>query len=172
MTSKYSKFVRVLLIAILMLAMLAISLRHLSASISLQESQLDYLPETQINWSRFAYTQYATDRSYLCNSVMIFEALHRLGSKADLVLMYPSNFLVSENDDSPEAHLLRFARDKYAVKLKPMEVIYKGGGGGKSLDVTAAIRRTKSGRRNVVKELHEASHFQSNRIRQSPSLRL
>ncbi|OJZ91381.1 glycosyltransferase family 8 protein [Aspergillus luchuensis CBS 106.47] len=129
MTSKYPKFVRALLIAVLMLAMLAISLRHLSASISLQESQLDHLPEKQINWSRFAYTQYATDRSYLCNSVMIFEALHRLGSKADLVLMYPSHFLVSEEDDSPEARLLRFARDKYAVKLKPMEVIYKGGGG-------------------------------------------
>ncbi|PYH90225.1 nucleotide-diphospho-sugar transferase [Aspergillus ellipticus CBS 707.79] len=84
---------------------------------------------TQVNWSRFAYTQYATDRSYLCNSVMIFEALHRLGSKADRVLMYPSNFLKSGNDHSPEARLLRFARDEYAVKLKPIEVILKGGGG-------------------------------------------
>ncbi|PWY93039.1 nucleotide-diphospho-sugar transferase [Aspergillus sclerotioniger CBS 115572] len=83
----------------------------------------------QIDWSRFAYTQYATDRSYLCNSVMIFEALHRLGSKADRVLVYPSSFLTSETDLSPEARLLRFARDQYAVKLKPIQVIQKGGGG-------------------------------------------
>ncbi|GLA12454.1 N-acetylglucosaminyltransferase [Aspergillus niger] len=83
----------------------------------------------RVDWSRFAYTQYATDRSYLCNSVMIFEALHRLGTKADLVLMYPSKFLVSENDSSLEARLIRFARDKYDVKLKPIEVIKKGGAG-------------------------------------------
>ncbi|KAJ5510034.1 hypothetical protein LT330_007091 [Penicillium expansum] len=83
----------------------------------------------QVNWSRFAYTQYATDRSYLCNSLMIFEALQRLGSKADRLLMYPHDFLLSEDDSSPEARLLRFARDKYAVKLKPVAVMRKGGGG-------------------------------------------
>ncbi|PYI08355.1 nucleotide-diphospho-sugar transferase [Aspergillus sclerotiicarbonarius CBS 121057] len=86
-------------------------------------------PSQQVDWSRFAYTQYATDRSYLCNSLMIFESLHRLGSKADRVLVYPSRFLMSETDRSPEARLLRYARDQYAVKLKPTEVILKGGGG-------------------------------------------
>ncbi|RAK98075.1 nucleotide-diphospho-sugar transferase [Aspergillus ibericus CBS 121593] len=86
-------------------------------------------PPQHVDWSRFAYTQYATDRSYLCNSVMMFEALHRLGSKADRVLVYPSRFLMSESDRSPEARLLRYARDQYAVKLKPIEVILKGGGG-------------------------------------------
>ena len=95
-------------------------------------SYFDGLSGKQFNWSRFAYTQYATDRSYLCNSLMIFEALQRLGSKADRLLMYPHNFLLSENDVSPEARLLRFARDKYAVKLKPIEVMMKDGGGGKS----------------------------------------
>ncbi|KAJ5683811.1 CAZyme family GT8 [Penicillium maclennaniae] len=83
----------------------------------------------QINWSRFAYTQYATDRSYLCNSLMIFEALDRLGSNADRLLMYPSDFLLSESDSSMEARLLRFARDEYSVKLKPIDVIMRGGGG-------------------------------------------
>ena len=89
------------------------------------------LSTKQIDWSRFAYTQYATDRSYLCNSLMLFEALHRLGSKADRLLMYPSGFLLSEKDSSLEARLLRFARDEYDVKLKPVDVIMKGGGGGK-----------------------------------------
>lgn len=94
-------------------------------------SYLDGLSRKQVEWSRFAYTQYATDRSYLCNSLMIFETLYRLRSKADRLLMYPSDFLLSENDSSIEARLLRFARDEYAVKLKPINVIMRGGGGGK-----------------------------------------
>lgn len=89
------------------------------------------LPSKEIDWSRFAYTQYATDRSYLCNSVMFFEALHRLGSKADRVMLYPSEWLESENDDSKESRLLRFARDHYRVQLKPIEIQMKGGSGGK-----------------------------------------
>lgn len=103
------------------------------------ESYHTGLSRERIDWSRFAYTQYATDRSYLCNSVMIFEALHRLGTKADLVLMYPAKFFVSENDSSIEARLLRFARDNYNVKLRPIEVIMKGGGGGKSILCAARL---------------------------------
>lgn len=63
---------------------------------------------------------------------MLFEALHRLGSKADRVMLYPSEFLQSENDDSKESRLLRFARDHYGVRLKPIEMQVKGGSGGKS----------------------------------------
>ncbi len=41
------------------------------------------VPPGDVNWSRFAYVQYVTNSAYLCNSVMLFETLHRLGSKAD-----------------------------------------------------------------------------------------
>ena len=118
----------------------------------------DGLSGKQVNWSTFAYTQYATDRSYLCNSLMIFEALHRLGSKADRLLMYPYDFLLSENDSSPEARLLRFARDEYSVKLKPIEVMMKGGGGGKSSQPITKLQ-TKSERSTVVIELHKTPRF-------------
>ncbi|KAJ5156819.1 nucleotide-diphospho-sugar transferase, partial [Penicillium capsulatum] len=94
------------------------------------ESRHDHdILSNEIDWSRFAYTQYATDRSYLCNSVMLFEALHRLGSKADRVMLYPSGFLQSEDDNSKEGRLLRFARDHYQVKLNPIEIQMKGGSG-------------------------------------------
>ncbi|CAI7606636.1 unnamed protein product [Penicillium bialowiezense] len=83
----------------------------------------------QVDWSRFAYTQYATDRSYLCNSLMIFEALHRLGSKPDRVLLYTSEFNLSEDDESKESQMLRFARDNFGVKLKPIQVQLRGGDG-------------------------------------------
>lgn len=126
-------------------------------------SHFDGLSGKQVNWSRFAYTQYATDRSYLCNSLMIFEALHRLGSKADRLLMYPYDFLLSENDSSPEARLLRFARDEYAVKLKPIKMMMKGGGGGKVSQPITKLQ-AKSEYSTVVIELHETPRFQSNGI--------
>jgi alpha-N-acetylglucosamine transferase len=75
-----------------------------------------------VNWSRVAYAQYATNTDYLCNSVMLFETLHRLQSKADRLLMYPSNYLIDELDSTRESWLLRKARDEFDVKLVPVEV--------------------------------------------------
>ncbi|KAJ5575969.1 hypothetical protein N7535_002895 [Penicillium sp. DV-2018c] len=77
---------------------------------------------TAVNWSRFAYTQYVTNTAYLCNSVMLFETLHRLNSKPDRVMMYPSEFSLDENSAEPESRLLRKARDEYNVKLVPIKV--------------------------------------------------
>ncbi|PYH44750.1 nucleotide-diphospho-sugar transferase [Aspergillus saccharolyticus JOP 1030-1] len=75
---------------------------------------------TNVDWSRFAYTQYVTNTAYLCNSVMLFETLHRLGSRADRLIMYPAEF--STENDSVEGKLLRKARDEYGVKLAPIEI--------------------------------------------------
>lgn len=86
----------------------------------------------QVDWSRFAYTQYVTDTDYLCNSVMLFEALHRLNSKPDRLMMYPDDFSIDDSNDSRQAKLLRLARDKYGVKLKPIQVQSRSGGDRKS----------------------------------------
>ncbi|QKX54216.1 uncharacterized protein TRUGW13939_01301 [Talaromyces rugulosus] len=75
-----------------------------------------------VDWSRYAYVQYVTNTAYLCNSVMLFEILHRLQSKPDRLLMYPSDFSVDTEDDSTESYLLRKARDEYQAKLMPIEV--------------------------------------------------
>ena len=72
------------------------------------------------DWSEFAYVQYVTNLPYLCNSIMLFESLHRLGCKPDRLMMYPSEF--SLDDDSIESRLLTKARDEYRVILKPIEV--------------------------------------------------
>lgn len=91
---------------------------------------------THDGWSRFAYTQYATTPAYLCNSIMLFEILHRSGNKADRLLMYPPTFQLQEGaDQSTESRLLRRARDHYNVKLKPIELQRSGGGDGKSCRV-------------------------------------
>ncbi|RYO82064.1 hypothetical protein DL766_009181 [Monosporascus sp. MC13-8B] len=86
--------------------------------------------ERPINWSRFAYTQYVTNEAYLCNSLMIFETLHRLKSKADRVMMYPEEMMDPAEADpkSEKARLLVKARDQYNVKLVPVAVQRRSGG--------------------------------------------
>lgn len=83
-----------------------------------------------IDWSRFAYVQYATNTEYLCNSVMLFEALHRLGSKADRLLMHPSDFTTGSEDGSKERALLQKAQDAYGVTLTSIEIQRKRGRAG------------------------------------------
>lgn len=56
---------------------------------------------------------------------MIFESLHRLGTRPDRLLMYPANFSIE--GDSQEARLLRKAREEYKVILRPIEVQWKPG---------------------------------------------
>ena len=82
------------------------------------------LPQVQdpirVDWSRFAYVQYATNTPYLCNSVMLFARLQHLGCKSERLLLYPSEFPLDDN--STEALLLKNAREKYNVVLKPIEI--------------------------------------------------
>lgn len=100
---------------------------------SAQNCTNDHHVDEAVNWSRFAYVQYATNEDYLCNAVMLFEILHRLDSKADRLLMYPSDFRIEENTtaQSFNGRLLKKARDKYNVKLKAIQVQRRDGGDGK-----------------------------------------
>ncbi|KAI1794985.1 nucleotide-diphospho-sugar transferase [Ganoderma leucocontextum] len=92
----------------------------------------DYIPFTLeeiplpggVDWSRFAYSQYATDSAYLCNSLMFFASLHRLGSKAERLLMYPSNMKPDSNGTS-DSRLLSKAQDEYG--LVPIAVQHRHG---------------------------------------------
>lgn len=86
--------------------------------------------DSHINWSRYAYTQYVTNAAYLCNSVMIFETLFRLGSKADRLMMYPETMMDPRATEgtTDETKLLIKARDKYKVKLQPVAVQRRTGG--------------------------------------------
>jgi hypothetical protein len=74
----------------------------------------------KVDWSRFAYVQYVTNSAYLCNSVMLFEILHRLGAKADKLMMYPS--WIDVDGTGSDSTLVRKARDQYVVKLQPIQV--------------------------------------------------
>lgn len=88
-----------------------------------------------IDWSRFAYVQYVTNEVYLCNSLMIFEALQRLGSNAERLMMYPSHMLAptAKESDTHAGQLLIKARDEYKVTLRPIEIQRRNGSDGKIL---------------------------------------
>ncbi|KAJ5111104.1 Glucose N-acetyltransferase 1 [Penicillium argentinense] len=114
----------------------------------------------QVDWSRFAYTQYVTNTEYLCNSVMLFETLHRLGSKADRLLMYPFNYSTADDDNSTESRLLRLARDKFGAKLKPIKIQRR--------EVKDSNKWAHDENSDMGRELYQASGFQSNKIRSDP----
>ena len=70
------------------------------------------------DWSQYAYVQYATRKAYLCNSLMIFESLRRLGTHAELLLMYPRHW--TPGDGTEVGRLLAQAHDLYEAKLLPI----------------------------------------------------
>ncbi|TVY28497.1 Glucose N-acetyltransferase [Lachnellula hyalina] len=76
------------------------------------------------DWTQFAYVQYVTTPDYLCNAVMMFEALHRMGSKPDRLLMYPSTYSLDKTSKM-EGFLLLKAKYEYGVTLVPIDVLSK-----------------------------------------------
>lgn len=84
--------------------------------------------ETAVDWQRFAYSLYATDAHSLCNAVLIFDSLKRLGSRADRVLLYPKQWdtVVASNTDRT-SQLLKIARDQYKVNLLPIGLLGQDG---------------------------------------------
>jgi hypothetical protein len=84
-------------------------------------STIPHIDDSKIDWSRFAYTQYTTSTTYLCNALMVFEALHRFGSRADRVLFYPEEWdLVVSDDEDRSSQLLLMAKEKYNVRVVPV----------------------------------------------------
>lgn len=79
-------------------------------------------PGGDVDWSRYAYTQYVTNTEYLCNSVMLFETLDRLGSRADRLMLYPTQWSTDATVHDTENRLLQKAKDEYGVKLVPVDV--------------------------------------------------
>ncbi|RDW83296.1 hypothetical protein BP5796_04787 [Coleophoma crateriformis] len=84
--------------------------------------------DPNIDWSRFKYVQYVTTPEYLCNAVMIWSQIEEIGSRANRIMMYPSNWnqdAVNPVDlqPTPIARMLEEAASKYFVQLYPVEVL-------------------------------------------------
>lgn len=77
-------------------------------------------PTESTIWTDYAYCQYVTTVDYLCNSLMIFESLQNVRSKAARVMMFPQEWVLDETTE--EGRLLSKARDDFHVVLQPIEV--------------------------------------------------
>lgn len=83
---------------------------------------------TRTNWSKYAYVTYATDEHNLCNALMVFESLHRLGSKADRVMLHnPQWASTSQGAKDRPAQMLHILENKYDVVLKPVQMLDERG---------------------------------------------
>ena len=106
---------------------------YLWTHIRLPQSKPKHAPSLNhknIDWRMFAYSQYATDRHHLCNAVMIFEALERLGSKAERILMFPEGMDIEVSDERDrDSQLLLKAQSLYKARLLsiPTEGTLKSG---------------------------------------------
>ncbi|WPH00508.1 Hypothetical protein R9X50_00333700 [Acrodontium crateriforme] len=90
--------------------------------------------KTSLDWSRYAYVQYATDEHNLCNALMVFEALERHGSKADRVLLHHPEWATrAEGGVDHNSDILTRAERNYRVKLKAVQVLDSRG------DVSKAV---------------------------------
>ncbi|RAH84492.1 hypothetical protein BO86DRAFT_454487 [Aspergillus japonicus CBS 114.51] len=131
-----SRFLCLLFCAILVVFLLWRLPISSSRAFCRSDSPLPVQSLRHIDWSRFAYVQYATNTAYLCNSVMMFERLHQLQSQPDRVLMYPSH--LDPERDSIEGGLLRKMQAQYRVRLVSIDVQSRS-----SSDVTWAESYTK-----------------------------
>ncbi|KAJ5248626.1 hypothetical protein N7468_000077 [Penicillium chermesinum] len=84
---------------------------------------LPHIDFNKVDWSRYAYTQYATSETYLCNSIMVFDSLERLGSRAERILFHPLEWdLIVQDEGDRISQLLLMAKDKYRVELRPIAI--------------------------------------------------
>jgi hypothetical protein len=84
--------------------------------------------EASVDWNSYAYSLYATDAHSLCNAILVFDSLKRLGSRAERVLLYPQQWdtYVASNTDRT-SQLLKIARDDYNVNLMPIGLLGQDG---------------------------------------------
>ena len=85
---------------------------------------------SRVDWGSYAYVSYATSSDHLCNSLMLAESLHRLGAKADTLILYGTELAPDLEADTPSVRLLQQATQMYGAWLQPVQVLEKTGSKG------------------------------------------
>jgi hypothetical protein len=86
-----------------------------------------------LDWERLGYVTYVTHKDVLCNAVMLFADLQRLGSKAKRIMMIPDTEEFKTEDYSSRSaeedqvvkRLLKEAEGEYGVVLVRVRVVRK-----------------------------------------------
>ncbi|KAJ5995909.1 hypothetical protein N7481_002886 [Penicillium waksmanii] len=92
-------------------------------SIPLPPQPNPHIHYDEVDWTRYAYTTYATSETDLCNSLMVYAALQRFQSKAETLLFYPDEWdLIIDDDSDRISELLIMAKSRYNVQMSPIKV--------------------------------------------------
>ncbi|ODV94139.1 hypothetical protein PACTADRAFT_44436 [Pachysolen tannophilus NRRL Y-2460] len=109
-------------------------------SVIYDKSSIKYIPQEVIehlyneviensaglNWSKYAYVQYATSIDYMCSALINFAKLRRFNTRAQLVLLYNEYYKYDkklETQKSREAQLLDKFAKIYNVILRPIRLL-------------------------------------------------
>lgn len=86
-------------------------------------------PKESIDWSKYAYVNYATDANYLCNTLVMFDELRRFGTKAKLLLLMSRDIAGSETsqDSQQVTRMLNQLKSEGGdqVVIKYVDTIFK-----------------------------------------------
>lgn len=93
---------------------------------------------------------------------MFFEALQRLGSQADRVMMVPASMLEPDMENSSDAYMINKARDEYSVKIVPITIHTHWAGEGKKH--FRYLDHSTDNLSNLGGLVHEASSVQPNAV--------
>lgn len=99
--------------------------RHGPSCLSYPPTNPVELEHEDVHWKRYAYVQYVTSPEQLCSSMIFFESLHRLGSKAERVIMYPKPYRAV--NESREAMMLLSAEETWGVVTIPVDIQHTSG---------------------------------------------
>ncbi|KAJ5742073.1 hypothetical protein N7533_011482 [Penicillium manginii] len=92
-------------------------------SIPLPPQPNPHIHYDEVDWTRYAYTTYATSETDLCNSLMVYANLQRFESKAERLLFYPDEWdLIVDDENDRISELLILAKDRYNVQMSPIKV--------------------------------------------------
>lgn len=149
----------VLAAAILCLAVtyLVLRLRTLETAAQLTVSQVQLtisVDDPTIDWTNYAYVQYATSPDNLCKAVMLFSELAQTSSLGLRVLYYPDDWIIHSNftkgNEYPQTlgQLLSYAADEFRVILQPTHSLH-------GLDELSASARL---RLNLVAALNQTEY--------------
>ncbi|KAL1301462.1 hypothetical protein AAFC00_005712 [Neodothiora populina] len=99
------------------------------AHVSSHHKPTDAHVETAPDWTRLAHVQLVKTHESVCNSIMLFSALHRQRSPARRILLFPATWATDLNPVAGGSYdpfilstrrLLKLAARRYRVELRPI----------------------------------------------------
>ncbi|KAI9894976.1 MAG: hypothetical protein M1814_000197 [Vezdaea aestivalis] len=92
-----------------------------SPLLSLPSLRSDDAPPPKVRWDRLAYVQLITSPEGICEVLLLFAELHRQGSRADRLMLYPRAWDKGHGGGAAARRMLDLSMERYGVKAWPVD---------------------------------------------------